>query len=218
MGLSAVGIAAMNAPNDKTAHEAPDPKEHIGLVYAIAKGFHRDHSHFSLDDLAQEGNLGLMIAIERFDPTRGCQFSTYAAYWIKNSIRRAVSKGAQMVRRPTSSKTNASPDWTNHFSPKERGQGLNRDDRGIEELMHESNVDPGELIDKVSEVKRLASAMAKLKPIERIVLRLRYSDEESLAQVGARFDLSRERIRQIQLRALGKLRATLCKGKSNGHR
>jgi RNA polymerase sigma factor (sigma-70 family) len=82
--------------------DPPDPLEHIGLVKWIALAYRESGRRcgLDLDDLIQSGCVGLMIACKRFDRNRGCKFSTYAAYWIKQAIRRALQNAHRPLRVP----------------------------------------------------------------------------------------------------------------------
>ncbi|MFN0136249.1 MAG: RNA polymerase sigma factor RpoD/SigA [Phycisphaerae bacterium] len=71
----------------------------LRLVISVAKGF--SHRGLPMEDLVNEGNVGLMSAVDRFDPTVGSRFSTYASYWIDQAIRRAVQNSSQMIHIPS---------------------------------------------------------------------------------------------------------------------
>ena len=70
----------------------------LRLVVKIARQFR--FSKFSLSDLVQEGNLGLLEAVEKFDPDKGCRFSTYACWWIRQAITRAIANKGRTIRLP----------------------------------------------------------------------------------------------------------------------
>lgn len=74
--------------------------EHIGLVVSIAKKHLGKSSNFTFEDLIQEGILGLFSAAERFDPEKGYRFSTYASWWIRQAITRAITKNGKIIRIP----------------------------------------------------------------------------------------------------------------------
>lgn len=74
--------------------------QNLGLIGAIVSGYLRSHPHWSLDELVDIGVFGLFRAIERFDPDRNVQFSTYASYWIKQTLRRTIDEETPLIRLP----------------------------------------------------------------------------------------------------------------------
>ena len=77
-----------------------------GLVVSIAKRYHNRNtgSILTLQDIIQEGNLGLMVAAERFDPSRGFKFATYAGWWVRQRILRCIADHSRVIRLPTHGK------------------------------------------------------------------------------------------------------------------
>ena len=227
-----------------TDHKNRFIRHNLRLVITSAKGFRNRGVPFL--DLIQEGNLGLIRAVEKFDFRRGYKFSTYAIWWIEQALIRAVAQQSRTIRvpspildqqralrrledhaRPISGEepsiqalaeqmgldATETDDLQRSLSPEVSSHALvaGANDLRLEDTFAaEVDDDPDEAHDQVALRRRLAEVLPALDERARDVIDARFGlsgqPTASLSQIGARLGVSRERVRQIERRALERLR------------
>lgn len=181
-----------------------------GLVTKIARGWVRQRAGRMLEDCVQDGNIGLMHAIKRFDVSRNLALSTFATHWIRQAIQRAEVDTGHMVRLPAHrvAKGMQHAVVMSLDAPVDGERG----GRSFADVQASDEPGPHEVAEESEQGARLREALADLGWRHRTILRMRYGvdcEPRTLAEIGEDLGLSRERIRQVEVEALRALKAAL---------
>jgi RNA polymerase primary sigma factor len=244
--LSREEEATLSERIERGEKEARDQmiKANLRLVVKIAREY--EGVGLPLLDLISEGNIGLMKAVERFQPAKGAKFSTYASWWIKQSIKRALSNQSKTIRLPVyvaqevshirraevqlretlnreatdeeiADELELTPRHVRKYREASRApisldSAISSDDSAlISEMVPDENAAaPFDELAKESDTGLLKDVLASMKPRERTILAMRFGlddgNSKTLEEIAEHLEITRERVRQIQEKALQELR------------
>lgn len=220
----------------------------LGLVRLVVNKYKKRAAHLDEDDLFQEGIMGLMNAVEKYDPELGYKFSTYAMWWVRQAVTRGLSDKDRAIRvpvhrleqlnkfrravrfmysehgqKPSNKKVADALGWTEEFTAfienltevkvvsLETPTGGEEDETTLGDIVRCPNPTPEALMREQSTCIKVRELVATLDEREQNIINRRFGinelrNNETLEQIGLSYNLTRERIRQIESKALGKLK------------
>lgn len=245
-GAEELELAGLIASGDAGARERMI-EANLRLVVNIAKRYL--HRGLAIQDLIEEGNIGLIKAVERYKASKGCRFSTYATYWIRQAMERAINNQADIVRVPVHVNTDmakvarARSGFMSRFDREPTTVELTEEtglsgryikrimkiskkscsldtpfqeegDQTLSDRLEDETVpQPVDVIDDMRRLDKVMNWMEKLDEKEQRVLSMRFGLEDNepktLDSIGKSFGVTRERVRQIEIVALEKLRSAV---------
>jgi len=239
--------AKLSSKNERERRKAQEEfvNRNLRLVIKIASGYSR--CGLELDDMVCEGNMGLMEAAKRYDPLVGTKFSTYAAYWIRQKITRALCNHGRLIRLPVQLVQlqlkvikyvdSYSQENNNEATPKQIAEALEEPVHLVEKVLNskytftsvdslmcaddaassfgsvfadEKTDSPLDSLVKNNDKEVINKFLNKLKDREKYIIEHRFGlnnkDIKTLEKIGEEFNVTRERIRQVEFEAMKKLR------------
>lgn len=241
---SEITLAKQIESGDENAREKMT-NSNLRLVVSVAKKYVQS-SNMTFLDLIQEGNIGLMKAVEKYDYTKGYKFSTYAMWWIRQSITRAIADQSRIIRIPVHMKEQMNKiskamrkyatDNGREPSVRELCEYLDMKEDKLQEILKlygdtvsldtpvgeeddsvlidfvadNNTPEQFETVEKIMLGEQLDELLGELSDREQRVIRLRFGFEDgriwTLEEVGQEYNVTRERIRQIEARAINRIR------------
>ncbi len=193
----------------------------LRLVYSVS--LRNIDRGVDLLDLVQEGNLGLMRAVNKYDYKRGFKFSTYAIWWIRQAVTRAIYDQAHTIRIPAGQLVAQGQERREGIEPRTFPNTVSLDTlptdqsadsdsnnrRGLENYLEDPTANVEKAVEELEFGRIAQTAFEQLPPRERRVMELRYgSRKRTLEEAGTEMRLTRERVRQLEVQARKRLRRT----------
>jgi len=187
----------------------------LRLVVKLAMEY--KHARIGVDDLIAEGNLGLIEAANRFDPERGVRFATYASWWIRKFVIQAIDRQAHQTTSPARVAADAEPEperpRRERILSYEDFTQTSSDRHVLDKLASANTVDPRDVVLEHQLKEALVAVLPRMPALERTILAAHYGLDgkppRTLQVIGKTIGLTRERVRQIEQRAIARARRLL---------